>query len=167
MKDIIIDKYDDNYYLKERTIIRDENNKESYYIAIEPYKPKDISNKIYNEFDGIIYHITSKEIYDNNIKNKELKPKWKRNNTYRDGRIFFIANNDNKKVQKQLQSIAHLKNIQNPIVLKIDLNKYKNKLRFRIDSSAFGYDAYFTEEPIPDFCITCLDLNTWKEIDKI
>ena len=25
-------------------------------------------------------------------------------------------------------------------------------------------DGYNTEEPIPDFCITCLDLNTWKEI---
>ena len=52
------------------------------------------------------------------------------------------------------------------IVLKIDLNKYKYKLRFRIDSSASGYNAYFTEEPIPDYCITCLDLDTWKEIDK-
>ena len=155
-----------NYYLKERTIIQDENNYESYHIVIEPYKPKDISNKIYNEFGGIIYHITSKEIYDNNIKNKELKPKWKRNNTYRDGRIFFIANNDEKKVQNQLQSIAHLKNIQDPIVLKINLNEYKNKLRFRIDSSADGFDAYFTEEPIPDFCITCINLNTWKKIKK-
>ena len=85
---------------------------------------------------------------------------------FRDGRIFFIANNDDKKAQKQLQSLANLKNIQDPIVLKINLKEYRNKLRFRIDSSAFGFDAYFTEEPIPDFCITCLDLNTWKEILK-
>ena len=152
-----------NYYLKERTIIYDENNHESYHIVIEPYKPKDITNQIYNKFGGIIYHVTSKEIYYNNIKNKELKPKWKRNDTYRDGRIFFIANNDEKKVQSQLKSISHLKHISDPIVLKINLNKYKNKLRFRIDSSADGFDAYFTEEPIPNFCITCLDLNTWKE----
>lgn len=153
-----------NYYLKERTIIKDENNNESYNIVIELYKPKDITNKIYNECNGIIYHITSKEIYVNNIKNKEIKPKRKRNDTYRDGRIFFIANNNEKEAQKQLQSICNLKQISDPIVLKIDLNEYRNKLRFRIDSSAFGYDAYFTEEPIPDFCITCLDLNTWKEI---
>lgn len=153
-----------NYYLKKRTIIKDENNNESYNIVIEPYKPKDITNKIYNECNGIIYHITSKEIYVNNIKNKEIKPKWKRNDTYRDGRIFFIANNNENEVQKQLQSIGNLKQISDPIVLKIDLNEYRNKLRFRIDSSVFGYDTYFTEEPIPDFCITCLDLNTWKEI---
>ena len=155
-----------NYYLKERTIIKNENNIESYHIVIEPYKPKDITNQIYNKFDGIIYHITSAKLYQTNIKNKELKPKWQQNDTYRDGRIFFIANNDEKKVQSQLKSISNLKHISDPIVLKINLNEYKNKLRFRIDSSADGFDAYFTEEPIPDFCITCLDLNTWKEIKE-
>lgn len=152
-----------NYYLKERTIIKNENNIESYHIVIEPYKPKDITNQIYNKFDGIIYHITSAKLYQTHIKNKELKPKWQQNDTYRDGRIFFIANNDEKKVQSQLKSISHLKHISDPIVLKINLNDYRNKIRFRIDSSADGFDAYFTEEPIPDFCITCLDLNTWKE----
>ena len=152
-----------NYYLKERTIIKNENNIESYHIVIEPYKPKDITNQIYNKFDGIIYHITSAKLYQTHIKNKELKPKWQRNDTYRDGRIFFIANNDEKKVQSQLKSISYLKHISDPIVLKINLNDYRNKIRFRIDSSADGFDAYFTEEPIPDFCITCLDLNTWKE----
>ena len=152
-----------NYYLKERTIIKNENNIESYHIVIEPYKPKDITNQIYNKFDGIIYHITSAKLYQTHIKNKELKPKWQRNDTYRDGRIFFIANNDEKKVQSQLKSISYLKHISDPIVLKINLNDYRNKIRFRIDSSADGFNAYFTEEPIPDFCITCLDLNTWKE----
>ena len=87
-----------------------------------------------------------------------------------DYRQRFTEKNDSidiqlfSEIQKQLQSLANLKNIQDPIVLKINLKEYRNKLRFRIDSSAFGYDAYFTEEPIPDFCITCLDLNTWKEI---
>ena len=154
-----------NYYDK---IINDTENEVS--IILEPYKPQDITNKIYDEFNGIIYHVTSKEIYLDHIKNKAIIPKWKMPNNhskiFRDGRIFFIANNDDKKAQKQLQSLANLKNIQDPIVLKINLKEYRNKLRFRIDSSAFGYDAYFTEEPIPDFCITCLDLNTWKEILK-
>ena len=153
-----------NYYDK---IINDTENEVS--IILEPYKPQDITDKIYNEFDGIIYHVTSQEIYINNIKNKAIKPKWKIPNEYskifRDGRIFFIANNDENKIQNQLKSIANLKNIPDPIVLKVNLKEYRNKLRFRIDSSAFGYDAYFTEEPIPDFCITCLDLNTWKEYE--
>lgn len=151
-----------NYYDK---IINDTENEVS--IILDPYKPQDITNKIYNEFDGIIYHVTSQEIYINNIKDKAIKPKWKIPNEYskifRDGRIFFITNNDENKIQNQLKSIANLKNIPDPIVLKVNLKEYRNKLRFRIDSSAFSYDAYFTEEPIPDFCITCLDLNTWKE----
>ena len=153
-----------NYYDK---IINDTENEVS--IILEPYKPKDITNRIYNEFDGIIYHVTSQKIYINNIKNKAIKPKWKIPNEYsklfRDGRIFFIANKDENKIQNQLKSIANLKNIPDPIVLKVNLKEYRNKLRFRIDSSAFGYAAYFTEEPIPDFCITCIDLNTWEEYE--
>lgn len=61
-----------NYYDK---IINDTENEVS--IILEPYKPQDITDKIYNEFDGIIYHVTSQEIYINNIKNKAIKPKWK------------------------------------------------------------------------------------------
>ena len=89
-------------------------------------------------------------------------------NIWRDGRIFFIGNNDKKEVQRQLKSIrntADKNHNKEWLVLKIDLNKY-TKLRFRIDSSALGYNSYFTEEPIPDFCITPIDLDTWKEIDK-
>lgn len=158
-----------NYYIK--TIIDNDS------ITLEPYKPEEITNTIYKDLNGILYHITTKEKYINGIKYKELAPKWKgkwdklANKPYdiwRDGRIFFIGNNDEKKVQQQLKSIRNTHNQYDKkewIVLKIDLNKY-NKLRFRIDSSAFGYDAYFTEEPIPDFCITPIDLDTWKEINK-
>ena len=157
-----------NYYLKERLV----ESESKYKITIEPYKPKEITNKIYKDLHGILYHITTKEKYINKIKYKELIPKWKGNkyhDEFRDGRIFFIGNNDEKKIQEQLKSIKNTsEKLYNTdvIVLKIDLNKYKNKLRFRIDSSAFGYNAYFTEEPIPDFCITPIDLDTWKEINK-
>ena len=155
-----------NYYDKE---INDTQTKIS--IIFEPYKPNDITDKIYNEYNGILYHITNKETYINHIKNKSINPKYKQpnkyNKIYRDGRIFFICGNNNENIKKQLNSIFNTSyKITEPIVLRIDLNKYRNKLRFRIDSSAFGYNSYFTEEPIPDYCITCLDLNTFKEIDK-
>ena len=159
-----------NYYVKLREIAKN-NNKEHYKIVIEPYKPKDITNKIYNELNGILYHITSKEIYSKDIKFKEIKPKWKGqkyNNEYRDGRIFFIGNNNINEIKRQLKSIyITSKKFENktPIILKIDLNKYDKKLRFRIDSSANGYDAYFTEEPIPDYCVTLYDIDM-NEIDK-
>ena len=102
---------------------------------------------------------------------KEIKPKWKGqkyNNEYRDGRIFFIGNNNINEIKRQLKSIyITSKKFENktPIILKIDLNKYDKKLRFRIDSSANGYDAYFTEEPIPDYCVTLYDIDM-NEIDK-
>ena len=159
-----------NYYVKLREIAKN-NNKEHYKIVIEPYKPKDITNKIYNELNGILYHITSKEIYSKDIKFKEIKPKWKGqkyNNEYRDGRIFFIGNNNINEIKRQLKSIyITSKKFENKtqIILKIDLNKYDKKLRFRIDSSANGYDAYFTEEPIPDYCVTLYDIDM-NEIDK-
>ena len=159
-----------NYYIK--TIIDNTNS-----IILEPYKPKDITDKIYNDLHGILYHITPKINYISGIKYKELAPKWKGEwdklknkpyNIWRDGRIFFIGNNNEKEVQRQLKSIrntADKNHNKEWLVLKIDLNKYI-KLRFRIDSSASGYNSYFTEEPIPDFCITSIDLDTWKEIDK-
>lgn len=159
-----------NYYVKLREIVKN-NKKEHYKIVIEPYKPKDITNKIYNELNGIIYHITSKEVYNKDIKFKEIKPKWKGNkykNEYRDGRIFFIGNNNINEIKRQLKSIyITSKKFENktPIILKIDLNKYDKKLRFRIDSSASGYDAYFTEEPIPDYCVTLYDIDM-NEINK-
>ena len=154
-----------NYYDK---AINDFQHKKS--IILEPYKPEDITNKIYDEFNGIIYHITSKDIYLKYIKNKSINPKYKRNSEFqkifRDARIFFIASNNELKIQNQLKSISNLKKINNPIVLKVNLKEYRNKIRFRIDSSALGYDAYFTEEPIPDYVIECLDLETFKTMDK-
>lgn len=155
-----------NYYDKQ---INDTQTKIS--IIFEPYKPQEITDNVYNEYNGILYHITNKETYINHIKNKSINPKWKQptedNKIYRDGRIFFICGNDEVKVQKQLNSIYNTSyKINDPIVLKIDLNKYRNKIRFRIDSSAYGYNSYFTEEPIPDYCITCLDLKSFSEINK-
>lgn len=145
-----------NYYIK--SIIDNENS-----IILEPYKPKDVTDYIYNECKGIIYHVTRKSTYDK-IKNSELSPKWKGEwdklkrkpyNIWRDGRIFFIADTNINSIKKQLESIKNTspKLKDDCIYLKIDLNKYRHKLIFRIDSSARGYTAYFTEEPIPGYCL--------------
>ena len=50
-----------NYYIKS---IIDEQNA----IIFEPYKPKDITNYIYDDCKGIIYHVTKRSVYDK-IKN--------------------------------------------------------------------------------------------------
>ena len=153
-----------NYYWKTA-------NDSKCYIIFEPYKSKEVTDYIYNECNGIIYTITGAEIYNKINNSKELtkhilKPnKISRDNLYRDGRIFFICSKDKPKVLSQLQQIGRLKEIKFPVILKIDLNKYRHKLIFRKDSSANGYDAYFTEEPIPSYCISVYD-NYMNEIDK-
>ena len=153
-----------NYYWKQA--IDDE-----YSIVLEPYKPKEVTNYIYNKCKGLIYTITGAEIYNKINNSKEitkniLKPNKKYNGEiFRDGRIYFIAisNENSNKIKDQLNQIGRLKNIKYPVILKVDLNKYRHKLIFRQDSSAFGYNAYFTEEPIPSYCIDVL----YKDLTKI
>lgn len=136
-------------------------------LIFEPYKPKEETNYIYNECKGIVYHVTSKDVYNKIINAKEitkriLKPHKITDTEFRDGRLFFIANPNEKEVKFNLRSIANTGKIKDPVFLKIDLNKYRFKLIFRIDSSAFGYKAYFTEEPIPSYCLEKIDLEQLK-----
>lgn len=154
-----------NYYWK--SAIDDE-----YSIILEPYKSKDVTNYIYDNCKGIIYTITSVEIYDKINNSKEitkhiLKPNKKNSNEiFRDGRIYFICSENLDKIKGQLNQIGRLKQLKFPVILKIDLNKYRHHLIFRQDSSAFGYDAYFTEEPIPSYCIEVFDMHM-KEYNTV
>lgn len=151
-----------NYYWKT-------SNDDEYYIILEPYKPKEVEDYIYNECKGIIYTVTSAAIYNKIVNSKEiikhiLKPnKINTDEQFRDGRIFFLANNDNNIIKDQIRQIVNTAQIRYPVLLKVNLNKYRHKLKFRIDSSAQGYSAYFTEEPIPSYCITPLNYKTLNE----
>ena len=156
-----------NYYWKQA-------NDNDYSIVLEPYKPKEITDYIYNDCKGIIYTITGAEIYNKINNSKEitkniLKPNKKDNDEiFRDGRIYFIAISNNiNNIKIQLNQIGKLKGIKYPVILKVNLNKYRHKLIFRQDSSAFGYNAYFTEEPIPSYCIEAFDedLNKFDNND--
>jgi len=132
-----------NYY-----IIKIENNE----YLIDPYKPKEFSDYIYNECNGIIYHVTNKDVY-NKIKKYGLKPKnITKGNEKRPYRLFFICTSNKDELKHQIRQIKSTTG--NNVVLKIDLNEYKNKLKFFKDTTATtGYDAYFTCEPIPPYCI--------------
>lgn len=151
-----------NYYWKTA-------NFEEGSITLEPYKPKEVQKYIYEDCKGIIYTVTSARVYDKICKSKEiikhvLKPnEINTSQQYRDGRIFFIAHKDINEVKIQINQISNTAKIKYPVLLKVDLNEYRNKLIFRIDSSAQGYNAYFTEEPIPSYCITPLNSKTLKE----
>lgn len=148
-----------NYYVKTMDDIDDD----TLQVIMEPYKPKDVTDIIYDKNHGIIYHVTSKDKYEKIIQS-EIKPnKINTKVMFRDGRSFFISSNDIKEVRLQLRSIANTSRFKNPMFLRIDLKKFKYKLRFRIDSSASGYNAYFTEEPIPGYCI----VNAVENVDEL
>ena len=141
-----INKKDDN--------INKENNNIYGEVMIDPYKPKEVTDYVYNTCKGIIYHVTSRQAWEK-IKKGEIKPKEKfyadqHKYIYRDGRAFFIASDDFKNVKNELRSIKNLAKINDPVYIKIDLNDYHNKLKFRLDSTGTGYKI-FTEEPIPGF----------------
>ena len=50
-----------------------------------------------------------------------------------------------KKVQREIKKT-------NLHLIKIDLNKYENKLRFYADPASVNYDAFVTREYIPKYC---------------
>lgn len=146
-----------NYYVK--NVIEHDDNVE---IVFEPYKPKDVTDYVYNECKGIIYHVTSERASDK-IKNTEIKSKAKHDDNviYRDGRSFFIASKDKSEVRHELRQLTNLLKLKDPVYIEVDLNEYYNKLRFRLDSSGAGYKV-FTEEPVPCFCLHRISLDDLK-----
>lgn len=142
-----------NYYWKTADF-------DNYFIILEPYKPEEATEYIYKDCKGIIYHVTSERVWDKIQNSKEItkqiiKPnKIDKDELFRDRRSFFIAISNEKKALEQCQSIINTKQLKDGVILKVDLNKFRYKIKFRIDSSAHGYKAYFTEEPIPSYCIT-------------
>ena len=145
-----------NYYI--RHITKTDNG---VLVSIEPYKPEDLTNKIYDDFEGIIYHCTLKSKV-NKILNGEIKPKGKSGiNEYRPKFFYYI-------VAKPKDAIHGLRQIMNLNImlskgsshqltkddftfLRIDLNKFNRKIKFRLDSSG-TYDKVITEEPVPGYC---------------
>ena len=157
-----------NYYVA--NIYKIENKLE---IHLDPYKPQEVSDYIYTECNGILYHVTFKDNY-NKIKKYGLKPIDKGNDTnksnyketHRPYRLFFISSPNKENIRTQLRQLSNtiLKSTNeytsnNKIILKIDLSKYRYKLKFYEDTNALGYTAYFTEEPIPPYCIEQIKLE--------
>ena len=121
-----------------------------YEMYIEPYKPKEVTDYIYNDCKGIIYRF----IDDNGLKRLNhhgLVPKQGNDRNY-PKYTFVIANPDKNKLKDILLQVPKdIKKI-NLHLIKIDLNKYENKLKFYIDPASVNYEAYVTREYIPKYC---------------
>lgn len=151
-----------NYYVKYKSISNISNN---HTIIIEPYKPTKITNKIYDKFNGVVYHLTSKKSYENIIKKGGLIPhkidfhtfgfKSKTEHRYRPHLLYFFYCNDNvlqfaNEIKKQINHNDEDK----LVLLKINLNKYQYKVNIYADpANSKEMNACYTYEFIPKKCI--------------
>ena len=159
-----------NYYI----LVAKKTNNE-WFFKIDPRKPKEITNKIYNENNGILYHILTNEQYLKSIKRglnprkidiENIEKNIKNDNyekIYRPHRRFFISNKNLNECRIQLlmlkESLSRTDKNNEYIIIRIDLKKFKHKLKFFVDSTADGYSAYFTLDYIPAQCIEKININ--------
>lgn len=148
LKDIYIQRQLDffGYYITEK-IDKD------LLIAIEPNFGTKCTDFVYNECNGLIFHITSKEKYEYFIKDIGIKPF---EGTYRNftERTFFICGKTKEEIIENIEFIIDQLNKSNPIILMIDLKKHK-------------YNVDFYYDPSEDNWHNCIYCNAWFPITYI
>lgn len=151
-----------NYY-----IMKAEKTNGEWFFKIDPRKPKEVTNKIYNENHGILYHVCSNDQYQK-AKIKGLNPRnIKTKNERRPYRRYFVSNKNPDECYKSLLMLKAFmqKDYNKVVVIKIDLNKFKHKLKFYPDTTGQGFSSYFTLDYIPAICISEIDINDLKRND--
>lgn len=126
------------------------NDIKYYEVYIEPYKPEEKTDYIYNDCKGIVYRFVN----DNGLKRLNhhgLVPRYD-NDRYYPRYIFVVADKDQHRLKETLSKVQGEIKKTNIHLIKIDLNKYENKLRFYKDPASVNYDAFVTREYIPKYC---------------
>ena len=116
-----------------------------------------MTNYIYNECKGIVYHVTKNDEKTlDSIFKWGLKP---RTASYRDfnERVLLIASDDKKKLKQSIDDVISILSDDTDFyngcsVINVDLNKYHNRIRMFTDNSR-ETEAFFTKEYIPPFCL--------------
>lgn len=130
-----------------------------YYIEEDEDNMMQSGNKlVYKENDGILWHLTTKENADNILKNG-LEARTERKISTHPPRIYFLAcdeTTDNIHKYNELLSRFH---DDESVLLRIDLNKMKNRPDFFIDTFSSDFKAIFTRTPIPPKCIKKVKLD--------
>lgn len=121
----ILDFY--GYYCSE--IRKDPNNIFLYYI--EPVFSEKCTDKVYNESNGKIYHITNVANL-NNILRKGIKPTVGKNYRIFSERAFFVYGKTNDEIIKNVSHIINEKG-SNYTIIEIDISHYK--VNFYYDTS--------------------------------
>lgn len=128
-------------------------------IYIEPYKPEEKTDYIYNNCQGIIYRCVDKKTLEKVLKVGLVPHHDKGRHRYYPKYTYVVADTNKEKLKKTLSLIGQDIQKTNLHILKIDLNKYKHKLRFFVDPASLNYDGYFTREYIPRYCLKEISLK--------
>ena len=122
-------------------------------VFIEPNFGTKCTKFVYDNCNGLIFHVTSKERYDLFIKDIGIKPL---EGSYRKftERSFFVCGETKKEIIENIEYIMdQLKKI-NPIILMIDLKK-----------KHYNVDFYY--DPSEDNWHNCIYCNAWFPITYI
>lgn len=127
-------------------------------IIIEPNFGTKCTNFVYNNCNGLIFHITNKYSYEHNIKYKGLKPKYGDIKKYRyfKERIFLICGETKEEIINNIKLIIKQKGYDKNdyVLLMIDLKENKYNVDFYYDPSEDNWhnciycNAYFPDKYI-------------------
>lgn len=162
-----------NYY--------ESKNTDNIIITLSPRISEDMSNKVYEDSKGIVYHICPNYVVDKILK-YGLRPKGGKNSKIYKNRVwhpksvyvmFGSVDNDIKEyfkreIEKDKITTEYDDNVLNSdevTILKIDLNKYNRKLKFYKDTLG-GKQFIYTKEYIPPQCISIYKESKLKQFIK-
>ncbi len=151
------------------------------YESLSPRISEDMSDKVYNEANGIVYHICPNYVV-NKILENGLRPKGGKNSKIYKNRVwhpksiyvifdkvdddiknYFKEEIENDKITNEYDNNVLTDN--DVTILKIDLNKYGRKLKFYKDTLG-GKSFVYTKEYIPPQCISIYKENKIKKFFK-
>jgi len=148
-------------------------NIDNKIITLAPRISEDMSDKVYNESNGIVYHICPNYVVDK-ILEYGLRSKGRKNSKIYKNRAwhpksvyvmfgsvdnnikeYFKTEINNDKITTEYDN--NILNSNEVTILKIDLNKYNRKLKFYKDTLG-GKQFTYTKEYIPPQCISIYEL---------
>lgn len=162
-----------NYY--------ESKNTDNIIITLSPRISEDMSNKVYEDSKGIVYHICPNYVVDKILK-YGLRPKGGKNSKIYKNRVWhpksvyvmfgsvdnYIKEYFKREIEKDKITTEYDDNILNSnevTILKIDLNKYNRKLKFYKDTLG-GKQFVYTKEYIPPQCISIYKESKLKQFIK-
>lgn len=185
LKSIVIEFYDkfDTTNKEYRSLLNlynyyEAKNINNKIITLSPRISEDMSNKVYEDSKGIVYHICPKYVTENILKNG-LRPKGGKNSKIYKNRVWhpksvYVIYGDidynikeyfKREIEKDKITTEYDDKILNSdevTILKIDLNKYDRKLKFYKDTLGVKQFVY-TKEYIPPFCISLYKESSIKK----